>query len=293
MLPGNGGFRVIIDRSERLRFPEPADIGRIAKDVNGDDVTSTSSWIILDVEGTLVPTDYVHTTLFDYARTALPGWISRYASNPTGQDALARVRTAAGLPDSAGIDEIMAVLDVWIGQDSKEPALKVLQGHVWQEGYASGELRTPLFPDVPSALRRWRAAGHRLGIFSSGSIAAQRAVFSRTEAGDLRELFASHFDPLAVGAKREPEAYRVMRTRLSSADDSPGDVAEAPVETPVFLSDVPAELDAAAAAGWHTIGVARTGEPYGDADFGPHRVVRSLDDVDPVIGVDRTNGVRR
>ena len=41
----------------------------------------------------------------------------------------------------------------------------------------------------------------------------------------------------------------------------------------MFLSDVPAELHAAAAAGWQTVGVARDGEPFGDADFGPHRTV--------------------
>lgn len=257
-----------IDGAARLRFPDPADAGRIADAVSSDIVSGGPFWIILDVEGTLVPTDYVHATLFDYARAALPGWITRYADTPAGRDALAAVRRAAGLPGAAGPAEILAVLLAWIEEDRKEPALKTLQGFVWQQGYASGELRTPLFPDVLPALRRWQAAGHRLGIFSSGSVAAQRAVFSHTEAGDLRDLFASHFDPHGVGAKREPDAYRIMRARLTPVgDDGP----------PVFLSDVPAELDAALAAGWRTIGVARAGEPYGNADFGPHRVVRTFD----------------
>lgn len=43
-----------------------------------------------------------------------------------------------------------------------------------------------------------------------------------------------------------------------------------------FYSDVPAELHAAAAAGWQTVGVARPGEPYGEADFSPHRTVAAL-----------------
>lgn len=45
----------------------------------------------------------------------------------------------------------------------------------------------------------------------------------------------------------------------------------------MFLSDVPTELDAAVAAGWRTVGLARPGEPYADVGFGPHRVVRRLD----------------
>jgi enolase-phosphatase E1 len=265
---------VRIDRGERHRILEST-AGHIADTVVGDVVSDRPVWIILDVEGTLVPTAYVHATLFDYARATLPGWIARHAETTTGRDALAAVRRAAGLPDTAGADDVLAVLLDWIDADRKDPALKTLQGIVWQEGYASGELRTPLFPDVLPALRRWRAAGHRLGIFSSGSVAAQRAVFSRTDAGDLRDLFANHFDPLGVGAKREAAAYQAMRARLARID---GTVDGGTQDAPVFLSDVPAELDAAVAAGWRAVGVARPGEPYADADFGPHRVVRSLDE---------------
>ncbi|MEO6125213.1 MAG: acireductone synthase, partial [Ilumatobacteraceae bacterium] len=44
----------------------------------------------------------------------------------------------------------------------------------------------------------------------------------------------------------------------------------------LFLSDVPAELDAAAQAGWLTVGLRRNGEPYGEADFGSHHAVASF-----------------
>ncbi|MFD0663183.1 hypothetical protein [Thermocatellispora tengchongensis] len=42
---------------------------------------------------------------------------------------------------------------------------------------------------------------------------------------------------------------------------------------------MPAELDAAAAAGWRTIGVRRPGEPSENADFGAHPVVASFEEV--------------
>ena len=258
-----------IDEGQGARFPEMASAGRIAGPVGGDVVSGGPCWIILDVEGTLVPTDYVHSILFDYARTGLRDWIVRNADTPVGRDALAEVRRMAGLAASAGPDELLPVLLAWIDQDRKEPALKAVQGHLWQEAYARGELRTPLFPDVPPALRRWRAAGHRLAVFSSGSIAAQRAVFSRTDVGDLRDLFTAHFDPHTVGSKREAGAYRAIRDTLTPVGNT-GD-------PPVFLSDVPLELDAAAVVGWRTLGVARAGEPYGAADFGAHQVVPSFD----------------
>jgi methionine salvage enolase-phosphatase E1 len=47
----------------------------------------------------------------------------------------------------------------------------------------------------------------------------------------------------------------------------------------LFLSDVPAELDATALAGWQTVGLARAGEPFADADFGPHRTIRSFAEI--------------
>ena len=325
-----------IDATERSRYPDLAGAGRIADTMSGDGVSGPASWIILDVEGTLVPTAYVHTTLFDYARAGLRDWIIRNAGTPVGAEALDAVRRSAGLPGPAGLsrsaglsgsagpsesagttrsatadpadlDEIVTVLLDWTAQDRKDPALKAIQGFVWQEGYARGELRTPLFPDVPPALHRWRAAGYRLGIFSSGSVAAQQAVFSRTDAGDLRDLFVCHFDPQGVGSKRESAAYRAMSAGLTGvdrgrtgADDGQtgvdrewtGDGGRTGADDgragaggrAMFLSDVPAELDAAAAAGWRTLGVARAGEPFGDADFGAHRVVRGLD---RETGVDR------
>lgn len=265
-----------IDNGEGQRFSGLAGTGHCADAVTSTVVSGRPTWLILDVEGTLVPTAYVHTTLFGHARTGLRGWLDRHADTPVGRDAVAAVRRCAGLPTTADLDDVLAVLLAWTDEDRKEPALKTIQGFVWQDGYARGELRTPLFPDVAPALRRWRAAGHRLGVFSSGSVLAQRTVFSHTDAGDLRDLFDQHFDPAGVGPKRTPEAYHGIRAALAGSAPPTDDQATAP---PVFLSDVPAELDAARAAGWQTVGVARSGEPNADADFGTHRVLRRLDDL--------------
>lgn len=112
-------------------------------------------------------------------------------------------------------------------------------------------------------------AGAGLAVFSSGSVAGQIASFSNTTSGDLRGLFAHHFDTVNAGPKRERGSYAAIAQRLRA---DAGQIA--------FFSDVPAELDAAAAAGWQTVGVARGGEPFADADFGAHPVVSGFDQVE-------------
>jgi enolase-phosphatase E1 len=144
-----------------------------------------------------------------------------------------------------------------------------LQGLIWQKGYADGDLTSELFPDVAPKLRHWHSAGQRLAVFSSGSVAGQVASFSRTTDGDITGLFSEHFDTVNAGPKREEPSYRAIAAVLG-ADPS----------RIVFFSDVPAELHAARAAGWQTVGVARDGEPFGAADFGPHHTIRSFDEAE-------------
>ena len=131
--------------------------------------------------------------------------------------------------------------------DVKATGLKELQGLIWQEGYAAGQLRSHVYPDVPSALRRWSEAGLDLRIFSSGSIAAQKVFFAHTEAGDLLSLFRGHYDTTS-GPKREADSYRRIAADMKM-----------PPSAILFLSDVTQELDAATAAGMRTALVVRPG----------------------------------
>lgn len=62
-------------------------------------------------------------------------------------------------------------------RDVKVAHLKNLQGYLWQTGYATGAYATPLFPDVAPRLKRWKAAGVQLAIYSSGSVFAQKLLF--------------------------------------------------------------------------------------------------------------------
>lgn len=230
----------------------------------------TARWVVVDIEGTLTPTSQVHVVLYDYARQRLGAWIDEHPDDRVVSQAVADVKAEAGLPADAGTSEVVAVLHRWMDEDRKAAPLKSLQGVIWQDGYARGELTTDYFRDVVPCLRAWKERGLQLAVFSSGSVAGQQASFSNTTSGDLRSLFSAHFDTVNAGPKREAVAYEAITVGLGNP----------PAKEVVFLSDVPAELDAAVAADWQTVGLARPGEPFADADFGSHAVVSSFDLID-------------
>lgn len=179
------------------------------------------SAIITDIEGTTTPIAFVHRVLFPYARARMEAFVASHHA------ALAEV------PEPK-----LATLLGWMDRDEKITALKTIQGILWDEGYKSGELTAEVYDDVAPALRRWARAGLRLFVYSSGSVPAQKLLFGHTPAGDLTPLFQAYFDT-RVGPKREAASYE----SIAKAIGLPGSEI-------LFLSDVEAELDAAAQAGF-------------------------------------------
>jgi enolase-phosphatase E1 len=198
-------------------------------------VNFSASVIVTDIEGTTTPIAFVHDVLFPYARARLPAYV---AANPTDPDVLEAARLSAD-------GDALAALLGWMDADAKVAPLKSLQGRLWHEGYLAGTLQAVLYPDVAPALRRWHAAGKRLSVYSSGSVEAQKLLFGHTAEGDLCPLFGGFFDT-RTGAKREAASYTAIA----------GDIG-VPAATCLFLSDVEAELDAAAAAGMQTCQLVR------------------------------------
>ena len=204
--------------------------------------------ILTDIEGTTTDIAFVHKVLFPYAREHLADFLHTQAEQPAVATALAEARAAMGAP-AADLPTVIRQLHAWIDEDRKITPLKTLQGLLWQGGYQRGELRAHLYPDVAPALRRWQAAGRTLAVYSSGSVAAQRLLFGHTEAGDLTGLFSAWFDT-HIGGKREAQSYRRIAGELALAAGAV-----------LFLSDVEAELNAAAAAGLATCQLVRPGTP--------------------------------
>ena len=196
---------------------------------------SALAGVLMDIEGTTTPLSFVHDVLFPYAQTRLPAFCAEHAQDLVMDEVKAQ---------AAGADPL-AALQGWMAADMKLAPLKTIQGLIWAEGYEGGALTGTLYPDVPPALRRWVKAGLRLYVYSSGSVAAQRLLFRHSDAGDLSGLFQGFFDT-AAGPKRDAGSYASIARGINLA---PGEL--------LFLSDVEAELDAAAEASLRTCQLAR------------------------------------
>jgi enolase-phosphatase E1 len=191
--------------------------------------------ILLDIEGTTSSISFVADELFPYARKHLAEFV---ATNPEA--------AAPILADVPGDDPVATLLQ-WIDEDRKETPLKTIQGLIWAQGYADGELKGHVYPDTPEALRRWTGAGLKVHIYSSGSIAAQKLIFGHSIAGDLTPFLTGYFDT-TTGPKRDPDSYSKIVDALNLA----------PSEL-LFVSDMPAEVDAAHEAGLQALLIAREG----------------------------------
>ena len=194
--------------------------------------------ILVDIEGTTSSIDFVHQTLFPYARERLRRYIRQHVGNAEVQQVIEDV--CAIEDDELSPDDVASVLERWIAQDKKHTPLKTLQGMIWKEGYAAGELKGHVYDDTPVVLRAWHGKGLKLYVYSSGSVEAQKLIFGHTAGGDLTPLFSGYFDT-RVGHKREASSYREIASQIAM-----------PAGSILFLSDVGEELDAARAAGMQT-----------------------------------------
>jgi enolase-phosphatase E1 len=219
--------------------------------------------VLTDIEGTTSSISFVKDVLFPYARERLPAFIAAHGARPEVRallDDAAREGGIAGADDAA----IVALLQRWIDEDRKATPLKALQGMVWFDGYDGRHFVAHMHPDATAALRRWHAAGIPIHVYSSGSVPAQELYFGHTQDGDLRPLLSGFFDTTS-GPKREAGSYR----RILAAIGAPADAV-------LFLSDIDAELDAAAQAGLATAWVRRDGTP---APHARHRAIGSFDEL--------------
>lgn len=221
--------------------------------------------IVLDIEGTTSSIRFVYDILFPFARHRADDFLRRRWEDPAVQKARRQIEADAGA-NAWEQPQILAEAFRLMDGDVKATGLKALQGLIWEEGYAAGLLRSHVYADVPLALADWRARGLDIRIYSSGSVHAQKSFFGKTEYGDLRPFLQGHYDT-TTGPKREPESYARIALDMGMAPDQL-----------LFLSDVPAELDAAASAGWRTGLAVRPGNAAVAADC-RHAKIETFDEV--------------
>lgn len=232
--------------------------------------------VLLDIEGTTTPISFVHDVLFRFARQHLESYLRDERNSAALRDIVHRLRTehaedvARGVSpppfEEHGIDWPATYLRWLMDRDRKSPALKQLQGLIWERGYQAGELRGEVFAEVPTAIRSWRATGIDVAIYSSGSELAQRRLFESIEGDDLTPFITAFFDT-SVGPKQSAESYANIARALGR---DPASI--------LFVSDVTAELAAARTAGMQVLLSIRPGNGV-QPEAGHFEGVRTFEEI--------------
>jgi enolase-phosphatase E1 len=237
--------------------------------------------ILLDIEGTTTPIEFVYQTLFPYASRKLEPFLREHAQDAEIQSLIRDLRAQHGEDERNGLnppgwmdDPETARLRSSVGygqwlivRDSKCPPLKSLQGRIWHQGFTSGELRGAIFPDVPVAFERWRQQKKIICIYSSGSVLAQQNLFRTAASGDLTPYISVFFDT-RVGAKTEGASYKKIAASFSYA-----------LHQFLFISDAVKEIEAAQSVGMQALLCER--DSRASSSPSAYAVIHTLDDVLP------------
>ncbi len=204
---------------------------------------------LFDIEGTTTDINFVHNVLFPYSKEHLPHFIRQHQFENSIAKAISDVKETVHTEEGKNI-EIEGVIETlvgWIEKDRKHPALKEVQGHIWDIGYSKNDFKGHVYPDVKSAFLKILENGSKIGIYSSGSVHAQKLIFGFSIDGDLTPYISYYFDT-KVGGKRETSSYLKI-SEIVALD--PKNIH--------FFSDIPEELEAATKAGFGVTHVLRPG----------------------------------
>jgi enolase-phosphatase E1 len=204
---------------------------------------------LFDIEGTTTDINFVHKVLFPYSYKAMEHHVKGHLEHPVIKSCIEKVKQTVLDEDQKelDLDGVISKLKEWIANDRKHPALKEIQGLIWDVGYSKGEFQGHLYTDVKPFLTKILSTNTSIGIYSSGSVHAQKLIFGYSTEGDLTPMI-SHFFDTKVGQKREKSSYEKIaaETELKASEIH-------------FFSDIPEELEAAQAAGMGVTQVVREG----------------------------------
>ncbi len=235
--------------------------------------------LLLDIEGTITPIDFVYNTLFPFARLHVREFVEQNYDAQSVQEDLAHLKlqhgmdTANGITppawsnNSRGIAAIETYIHWLMDHDRKVAPLKSLQGKVWKSGYENGTLRGRVFDDVLPAFQRLQCRKKPIYLFSSGSVLAQQLLIAHSEYGNLSQYISGYFDT-TTGPKGEPQSYETIAATIG---------VEA--SNMLFISDTIVELAAATKTGMQVLLAQRPGNAQqGESSYS---CIESFDVVEP------------
>lgn len=204
---------------------------------------------LFDVEGTTTDINFVHKVLFPYSAQHLKDYVLHHQDHPLVKNALHDVRETVWKEENKqlGLHEVIDTLLDWIRTDRKHGSLKEIQGLIWDVGYSRNDFKGHVYPDVKPFFMGILEHNAKVGIYSSGSIHAQKLIFGYSSDGDLTPMISYYFDT-KIGGKREKTSYSNI---ANSTHLKPFEIH--------FFSDIPEELMAAKEAGLEVTQVVRPG----------------------------------
>ncbi|XP_017081702.2 enolase-phosphatase E1 [Drosophila eugracilis] len=219
--------------------------------------TKEAKVVLVDIEGTTTSISFVHDVLFPYAKKNVEKFLEEsWAGDDTKQlvydlqkvpqfsDFKASLSTP---PTEVDVKLMTDFVRYLIDQDLKVTPMKTLQGLIWEQGYASKELKGHVYDDVPKTFQAWQNEGLQIAVYSSGSVAAQKLIFGYSVEGNLQPFLSAHFDT-HVGHKQDQQSYKNIAKILN---EEPQHI--------LFLTDIPGEAAAAQSAGLQAIILERPG----------------------------------
>ena len=240
--------------------------------------------LLLDIEGTTCPFNFIVDVLFPYAEQNLESFIdAHYNENsitqilaqaneewikdkhPDSMSLLSRCHRQSHMPKESTTKYLQYLMSI----DQKSTALKDLQGKIWKQGYKNGTLKSTLFKEANECINRWKEKGLTLAVYSSGSVEAQKLLYQHTQTGNLAGFFSHWFDT-HTGPKKSQESYELIAKEMGTD-----------AKSVIFISDNGEECDAAKIAGMHTLFSLRANNP--DQDPRQHCVISDLNEVDAYI----------
>ncbi len=218
---------------------------------------------LFDIEGTTTDINFVHKVLFPYSYTRMEGFVLNNQNDLQTQIEAIREIVRSEQAFTPSLYEVISFLKFWIKTDRKIKPLKDIQGMIWDQGYVNGDFKGHVYSEVKDTFENIKKSGHLLGIYSSGSVKAQKDIFKNSLDGDLTKFIDFYFDT-TVGHKRESSSYNniAIATKVNAKNI-------------IFYSDIKEECAAAQAAGYNVIHVMREGIKHS-----PFKVVENFSSIE-------------
>lgn len=247
--------------------------------------------ILTDIWGVLISHNF-RTELFTYLEANQARYLAEHFDDPTIKKVLAELfrrtreeQQAKEYADMPTIDETQ-LKEVVVAacaenlnyrrahKDSKVlmSSFEVLNNHIWNDGYASKQLRPHLFSDVLANFKRWRDMPFYVKIytFASGPPDVQKLFLSACDGGDPSRYVVAGFDAYHR-YKYDPSKYRGVLASLDERDP----------RNLFYFTDSPKKAQAARTAGMTPFVVLRDGNRnYREEALAPFPLLQSFDELD-------------